>query len=89
MTTQTTSETYARQIWRHVVSGETYVVELTREGQVIAAAGPLHYSDIAPALDFGDFDSDAELVDDLTADASRYDLATIDGEPASRLTGAG
>ena len=59
-----------RDIWRHLTSGERYVVDVDESGRVLKAAGPLAYSDIPQALQ--DFDSDAELVDDLNESTDQY-----------------
>jgi hypothetical protein len=61
----------ATQIWQHVASGEKFVVNTDDKGAVVAAAGPLHYSEIVSVLEEG-FDSEEELVDDLNADIWAY-----------------
>lgn len=47
-------------------TGKRYVVTRNANGTIIAACGPLHYSEILDAIENG-FDSDPDLVDDLRA----------------------
>lgn len=54
------------QIWAHVRSGEWYAVTVDDSGQVVEAAGPLHYSEVAAVLRDG-FNGDGEVADDLQA----------------------
>lgn len=57
--------TVRNTIWRHRHSGERYAVRLNEEGNLIAAAGPLHYLEIDHAL-AGDYDDDPPLREWIT-----------------------
>jgi hypothetical protein len=61
------------EIWRHKTSGDAFAVHVTENGTVLAAAGPLHYTEHDGALADG-FDADADLADELNADAESYRL---------------
>ena len=63
--------TRERQIWQHVKSGERYVVE-TDGRRIFGAAGPLRHNEITQAL--AGFDSDPDLVYDLTDTPGDYNL---------------
>lgn len=62
------------QVWRHVPSGERYIVEVDETGQVVAAVGPVYHGDIAEMLRTGVWVSDAELVAALVEDGDDYEL---------------
>ena len=64
------------QIWAHNKSGEQYVIT-EMDGEVVAAAGPLHYSEIALVLSEG-FDSDDELVADIAEHEDEYRLVEVE-----------
>lgn len=61
------------EIWAHRKSGERYAVAVNRGGVVVAAIGPLHYSEEAEARR-GEWtvNGDAELVDDINDDQDAY-----------------
>jgi hypothetical protein len=59
------------QIWRHIRSGEQYVVEMDFSGTVVDAAGPLHHREIEMARG-GDFTSDSDLARDIDEDQESY-----------------
>lgn len=63
-------ELHTVEIWKHGIAGEVFAVK-TKQDRVVAAAGPLHHSEIENART-GNFDSDNELVDDLNRDADEY-----------------
>jgi len=60
------------QLWQHMTSGEVYVVQ-TDYGMLLAAAGPLDYTEHAQALS-GDFDDDPDVREDLTNHPDQYRL---------------
>ena len=59
------------QIWAHIKSGERYAVRLDRNGMVMGANGPLHHREI-PVVLAGDWDSDADVTEDIQNDAESY-----------------
>ena len=59
------------QIWAHARSGDTYVVVVDDDDQIVEAAGPLHYSEILPAL-AGDFTYDPEVAEGIEATRDEY-----------------
>lgn len=59
------------QIWQHITSGERFAVAVDSYGQVVGAAGPLHYSEIAQAK-AGDWNVDQDVTSDIRADAESY-----------------
>lgn len=59
-------------LWRHNTSGERFVVTVAA-GHVTAAAGPLHYSEVAAVVEDG-FTSDPEMVADIDGDQDNYAL---------------
>lgn len=68
------------QIWAHAKSGERYVVQVDGTGRVVAAAGPLHYSEIPGAL-AGDWDPDPEVTSDLQESPDDYADVTAAQRP--------
>jgi hypothetical protein len=71
METETTTE-----IWKHIESGEVYVVRVTYGGmkdRVIEACQPTGIEEVSACLT-GGFDSDPDLVDELNANSDDYEL---------------
>lgn len=64
------------QVWRHVPSGERYIVEVDKAGLVVAAVGPVYYDHMDEMLRTGDWEgaSDALLIAQLNADPGDYEL---------------
>lgn len=62
------------QIWRYVISGEKYVVEIDADGNVHAVSGPLHHTEVEDAKHEGVINNDTELVDWLSDNGDLFDL---------------
>ena len=63
-------EPLIRQLWAHHRSGDVYVVEL-RGSTVVAASGPLHYSEQGAALQAG-VEYDPDVTAAVAADQESY-----------------
>ena len=74
-------EAMSREFWLHVPTGRLWAVE-SRDGVVVAAAGPLEAADVHPRLldHLMFFRSDADRVN-----AHRHDFIPLGCELASRL----
>lgn len=61
------------QIWQHKTSGDKYVVEVDGP-KVLAACGPLHFSEVNKARLVGGVNPDPDLAEDMNENEDIYRL---------------